>query len=323
VIDFRYHLVSLVSVFLALAVGIVLGAGPLRENLGDQLTKQVDALRKEKDDLRVANATKDASIEHRDDFVTGFTPRLVAGELTNRTVAVVRTPGVDDATVDTVVSTLGTAGGTVTAKVELTDAWTDPERRATREQVAAQLAAGVPGGVAGDDPQARLDALLARALLSGAPAGPDVVDDAARAVLTGLDTNDLVNVDGEVTGRADIALVLVPGVPEATGQQAAPQPSGEDLDPAGDFATLSRALDSYGGTVVSGPASSATADGLVAAVRKNDAAAREVSTVDSGTTPMGDVAAVLALRQQAEGRTGHYGFGNGATAPAPDAASAS
>jgi hypothetical protein len=47
VIDFRYHLVSLVSVFLALAVGIVLGAGPLRENLGDQLTKQVDALRKE------------------------------------------------------------------------------------------------------------------------------------------------------------------------------------------------------------------------------------------------------------------------------------
>ena len=36
-IDFRYHLVSLISVFLALAVGIVLGAGPLRENLGDQL----------------------------------------------------------------------------------------------------------------------------------------------------------------------------------------------------------------------------------------------------------------------------------------------
>ena len=35
-IDFRYHLVSLISVFLALAVGIVLGAGPLREHPGDQ-----------------------------------------------------------------------------------------------------------------------------------------------------------------------------------------------------------------------------------------------------------------------------------------------
>ena len=30
-IDFRYHLVSIVSIFLALAVGIVLGAGPLKE----------------------------------------------------------------------------------------------------------------------------------------------------------------------------------------------------------------------------------------------------------------------------------------------------
>jgi hypothetical protein len=45
VIDFRYHLVSLVSVFLALAVGIVLGAGPLRESIGDTLTEQVQALR--------------------------------------------------------------------------------------------------------------------------------------------------------------------------------------------------------------------------------------------------------------------------------------
>ena len=35
VIDFRYHLVSIVSIFLALAVGIVLGAGPLKEDLGN------------------------------------------------------------------------------------------------------------------------------------------------------------------------------------------------------------------------------------------------------------------------------------------------
>jgi hypothetical protein len=34
VIDFRYHIVSIVSIFLALAVGIVLGAGPLQGRLG-------------------------------------------------------------------------------------------------------------------------------------------------------------------------------------------------------------------------------------------------------------------------------------------------
>ena len=43
VIDFRYHLVSLVSIFLALAVGIVLGAGPLKERLGNTLTGEVTA----------------------------------------------------------------------------------------------------------------------------------------------------------------------------------------------------------------------------------------------------------------------------------------
>ena len=39
-IDFRYHVVSLISVFLALAVGIALGAGPLKETIGDTLTGQ-------------------------------------------------------------------------------------------------------------------------------------------------------------------------------------------------------------------------------------------------------------------------------------------
>ncbi len=51
-IDFRYHLVSLISVFLALAVGIVLGAGPLRDTLGDQLSGQVEQLRTEQDTRR-------------------------------------------------------------------------------------------------------------------------------------------------------------------------------------------------------------------------------------------------------------------------------
>jgi hypothetical protein len=318
VIDFRYHLVSLISVFLALAVGIVLGAGPLRENLGDQLQKQVSDLRAEKDGLREEQQTNKASIEHRDDFITAVTPELVGGELASHTVAIVRLPGVDDAAVDAAVDTLDTAGATVTARVEVTDAWTDPERRLLREQIETRLAATVPGGVTGEDSQARLDALLARAVLSGAPAGASPVDAPARAIMTELDGGDLVNLEGEVANLADVALILVPGVPEATGQAAAAQPTPENAeDTAAQFVRLARAVDSYGGAVVSGPASSATRNGLVTAVRADDAAAREVSTVDSGGTPAGDVAATLALREQADGKIGHYGFGDGATAPLP------
>lgn len=51
-VDFRYHLVSLVSVFLALAVGIILGAGPLQNAIGDTLSNRVEALRASRDDAR-------------------------------------------------------------------------------------------------------------------------------------------------------------------------------------------------------------------------------------------------------------------------------
>ena len=59
-IDFRYHVVSLISVFLALAVGIALGAGPLKETIGDTLTGQVEQLRQEKDALRPSSTTRRA-----------------------------------------------------------------------------------------------------------------------------------------------------------------------------------------------------------------------------------------------------------------------
>ncbi|HUV47611.1 MAG TPA: copper transporter, partial [Actinomycetes bacterium] len=32
-IDFRYHIVSIVAIFMALAVGIVLGSGPLKDDI--------------------------------------------------------------------------------------------------------------------------------------------------------------------------------------------------------------------------------------------------------------------------------------------------
>ena len=40
-ISFRYHVVTLVSVFLALAVGIALGGGPLQGEVDDSLVGQL------------------------------------------------------------------------------------------------------------------------------------------------------------------------------------------------------------------------------------------------------------------------------------------
>ena len=75
-IDFRYHLVSLISVFLALAVGIVLGAGPLKQPIGESLQSQVEGLRTDRDHLRSELDTAHGDVEKLNDFV-------VAEALTN------------------------------------------------------------------------------------------------------------------------------------------------------------------------------------------------------------------------------------------------
>ena len=109
-IDFRYHIVSIVSIFLALAVGIVLGAGPLQGRLGDTLSKEVSALRKTKTDLNTQLTATKKDVTNLNNFAKGLAPELVAGRLTGRSVTLVRLPGSSDNVVKTVTDELGDAG---------------------------------------------------------------------------------------------------------------------------------------------------------------------------------------------------------------------
>ena len=105
-IDFRYHLVSIVSIFLALAVGIVLGAGPLKGELGDTLSKEVAGLRKDKADLNSQLAEASAGTEARDSYIGETNPQVLAGTLQDRRVALVVLPGSDAAVAEASVATL-------------------------------------------------------------------------------------------------------------------------------------------------------------------------------------------------------------------------
>ena len=71
VIDFRYHLVSIVSIFLALAVGIVLGAGPLKEDIGNTLTSRSEPPRPTRRAARRARRRRAGGIEARAEFIDG------------------------------------------------------------------------------------------------------------------------------------------------------------------------------------------------------------------------------------------------------------
>jgi hypothetical protein len=140
VIDFRYYVVSTVSIFLALAVGIVLGAGPLKGDIGTRLTEQMTALRAEKTQLRTDLDLARRNATARDTFSLAVAPSVMKDRLAGKTVAVVVAPGVDADLVKNTTTSLVAAGAKVGSTVTLTDAWADPAKATLRNTVASPFA---------------------------------------------------------------------------------------------------------------------------------------------------------------------------------------
>jgi hypothetical protein len=141
VIEFRYHIVSLIAVFLALAVGIVLGAGPLKEAIGTQLTGQVAQLRDEKAALRTELDAANHGLDNRDKFIDAAAPSLLGGLLDGRRVAIVTLDQPSPTVVGSIRDRLVQAGATVTGEVDVEKLWTDPTQRAFRESLSGSLLA--------------------------------------------------------------------------------------------------------------------------------------------------------------------------------------
>ncbi|WP_432524915.1 copper transporter [Kineococcus sp. SYSU DK006] len=321
-IDFRYHVVSLVSVFLALAVGIVLGAGPLNEGISTGITDQVRQLTQEKNQLRAERDQALATADAQDSWAEAVTPALVARQLGGRAIALVELPGADSSQVDAAVDVLQQAGASVPVQVTVQDAWTDSAQASTREQVAGRLSGDLASAPAADaGTEVVLAAELARGLVADDLAQADQPDPGAVAVLTALADAGLVEVEGGTDGlsgqRATLALV-VGGAPDADATDA--QTEGSDAA----WVAIAAQLDATGaGAVLAGPPESAADGGPVAALRADADAAADVSTVDDLDASAGRVNAVLALRQQLSGEVGHYGTAGSATAlnpPLPAAA---
>ena len=183
-IDFRYHIVSLISVFLALAVGIALGAGPLKETIGDTLTGQVEQLRGEKDALRAELDTTTGALQDAETYIDAAGPQLLDGSLTDRRVAVIALGEVDESTRTAIDERLAESGASVTAHVTLTETWADPDARTFRQALVGQLLTyldPVPADDAGVEGE--LASALVQALVTSDPSNPDVLSDDASVLL--------------------------------------------------------------------------------------------------------------------------------------------
>ncbi|GEL48811.1 hypothetical protein CHO01_39270 [Cellulomonas hominis] len=315
-IDFRYHLVSLISVFLALAVGIALGAGPLKETIGDTLTGQVDQLRAEKDALRTELDESAADVAAADAWIGAAGAELVEGTLSDRRVAVVSLGTVDGDARTAVEDQLTDAGASVSARVTLNEAWTSTDLRQFRSALVSSIAAYL-------DPQpadgASVDTSLAEALVQGLTgadaANPDQLSSSAATLLEFLTSGDdpLVAFEDTVSAPADAIVLVAPTVvPTAAGTEATPDADELQATLDAEIALARVAQDrSEGAVVVDGPLAEGT---LVSAILADEDAAGDLTTVSDGDTTAGRVNVPLALNARIGGTNGHYGRGEDLTA---------
>ena len=299
-IDFRYHIVSIVAIFMALAVGIVLGSGPLKDDISGFLEDRTQQLAQEKVDLQSDVSALRTEIDSSEQFAELAQPVLVENLLISHVTTVIVLPDVDGDEVDAVEDVVSAAGGVVGERVTIEPAWGDPEQ----SEILGRVAEGVARGGRDEDPYQLASEVLANALLTpgGRAVGEPSLD--SIAALAAFESEGFISADEDEVIRGDTAIVIGPGGVVASADLA--------------VVPLLTALDGVGvGTVLTAPLGSDQTDGVVGVLRASDADG-VVSSEDRLDTVNGVTVTVLALAEQIAGGVGHYGTGEGSDGPAPD-----
>ena len=306
-IDFRYHLVSLISVFLALAVGVVLGAGPLQNSLGTALNDQVTALRENRNATQAKLEQTETAVNERDSYITQAASGLLPGTLSSKNVVMVLLPEAKAEDADAITTQLKNAGATVTGRVSLTSTWVDLSRENYRSTFSGQVQ-GHLDSTTSKDANGILGEALAKALTAN--------DDSSRVLMDMLSVTadksgtPFVSVDSTPTAPAEMIVVVGPRPQASSGKGAT-----VEATPGQDPKAWAKALEGTAGrapTVVVGSADGD--DGVVSIIRSEKA---KVTTVDSVGQIAASVSTPLALASTRAGTIGHYGFDKGAEAVMP------
>jgi hypothetical protein len=304
VINLRYHIVSLVAVFLALGLGIVMGSTVIDRVTVDALNDNLEDVRRSVGAIREENRKLGDQIKQGRDFAETTRDQLLRGHLRNIPVMVVAVAGIDRGPVDELRQALlgaqATMEGTIwfTSKMRLAS---DGDVRAlaaaldlpvdrpeiVRRQALARVAAARDTASADASPLAALQA--AGFLTYEAP--PLATSTSTSSIPPTLASLPLANTRylvvsgaGAEVGDDVVALPLTQAYAQASGRVVAAE-SGVDTD---------------GGR------------GVFVGLLRGDVLSTRLSTVDNIESPMGQTAAVLALEDLGVPRYGHYGVGPGA-----------
>jgi Copper transport outer membrane protein, MctB len=310
VIDFRYHLVSIIAVFLALAVGLVVGATALSGPALAVLQRLEKTLSRENSALLRDKQAKTSQINADQAFASAAASRLLPGVLADEKVVLVQTYNALPSVTSGLMTALHLAGATVTGTVTLNSSFLDTSgaNEVQLKELAYSLAshAGVPlpaelpSSVGAQQAAAKV---LAASLLSSDGSGVSAAD--SQYILTGLSHGNFVSVSRGSIEPASLAILVTPGGPP-------PQSGGQVLVAT---AVALRNASTSNGTVMVGAVQSIGTPSPLSA----ENLVLQVSTVDFADTQVGQITTVWALRELLDGKPpAQYGIQKGAVpTPAP------
>jgi len=295
VITLRHHLLTIVAVFLALAAGIVLGGGPLSDVGPTAATSSGET--------EAAPAADRAQTDYTESVVSALGPATVGGRLAERSVAVVTVPGADEQVVTALTEQVTAAGGTVSARYDLSEDIVDPGQKSLVDTLGSQLLTQqAEGDVAAEaSTYDRIGQLLGLAIATKEAGGQDV-NGKARAVVDAVTGAGLMAEPGEVAQRSPLVLVVL-------GTDAGDE--GSDAILAG----LAQGLAVQAAGVVVAGVTSDGGEGQLGRLRADPASAA-VATLDGVDTAAGRVATVLTLQRALTTPGGAFGA-SGADGPVP------
>jgi hypothetical protein len=303
-INFRYHIVSLMAVFIALSVGIAVGVS-LSPSVDQGLLQQAAQDRKQVAELRAELDRRKALDDYRNAYDEQVGLAVTAGELNGQRVAMVAMPEAPDDVLQSISNAVAGAGGTVVRTVAVNAEVFDA---ANAEKVNAALASYF-GPLGLDDtmsPATRLGLALGRSIGSKETEDRDAL---AVAVGESLENSGLVTISKESPAQAQ--LIIVVAAPASD-----PRPTAEELAAHVEFDV---GLTTWASVVLAGPNSEDIEGTDVLAVRSDPTAVDSLSTVDVADLSSGVTTVVLAGKERLLGRpSAHYGALTRADAPLPE-----
>lgn len=304
-ISFRFHLVSLVAVFLALGVGVLTGTTVINQRVVGRLESQTENLEVSRDALREELAELEGETDSLRQLAEQTMLPVLSGRLTDRPIVLVTQDGTSEEAIAGVRRALETAGAQVIASLGVS------LRMAAANESDREALALIVGLDAAEDPASlgAAAAVLVANRLAGGPDGTDTLERLLSEDFLVVQGPGLTDTGLRALGGTDQAVVIVAG---------GPAPS--ELEPESFLVPLATDLALAGMPVVAGEPVVVGEEEppFVAVLRGQSELTSLLATQDNVDELPGQVGLALALEDLLAGEAGHYGVKEGASQPLPD-----